>query len=67
MTRDFFCNAPRFPKDPIDQYRRSLCAKSPGLFNALSSTDGSGALVIDDFAAVASIPKSVIAGITINW
>jgi hypothetical protein len=21
MTRKFFCNAPRFPKDAIDQYR----------------------------------------------
>ena len=50
MTRNFFCNAPRFPKDAIDQYRRSLCAMSPGVFNALSSTNGSGALVIDDFA-----------------
>jgi pimeloyl-ACP methyl ester carboxylesterase len=62
MTRKFFCNAPRFPKDAIDQYRRSLCAMSPGVFNALSSTNGSGALVIDDFAAIASIPKLVIAG-----
>ena len=35
---------------------------SPGVFNALSSTNGSGALVIDDFAAIASIPKLVIAG-----
>jgi hypothetical protein len=67
MTRNFFCNAPRFPKDAIDQYRQSLCAMSPGVFNALSSTDGSGALVIDDFATIASIPKLVIAGDTINW
>jgi predicted esterase len=35
---------------------------SPGVFNALSSTNGGGALVIDDFAAIASIPKLVIAG-----
>jgi transketolase C-terminal domain/subunit len=61
MTRNFFCNPPRFGNNAIDQYRRSLCAMSPGVFNALSSTDGSGVLVIDDFAAVASIPKLVIA------
>jgi pimeloyl-ACP methyl ester carboxylesterase len=61
-TRRFFCNAPRFPKDSIDQYRRSLCAMSPGVFNALSSANGSQALVIKDFATVASIPKLVVAG-----
>jgi len=60
--RRFFCNAPRFPKDSIDQYRRSLCAMSPGVFNALSSTNGSQALVIEDLGAVASIPKLVVAG-----
>jgi pimeloyl-ACP methyl ester carboxylesterase len=58
----FFCNAPRFPKDSIDQYRRSLCSMSPGVFNALASMNGSQALVIDDFATVDSIPKLVIAG-----
>ena len=60
--RRFFCNAPRFPKDSIDQYRRSLCALSPGVFNALSSANGSRALVIEDLATVASIPKLVVAG-----
>ncbi len=60
--RRFFCNAPRFPKDSIDQYRRSLCSLSPGVFNALASTNGSKDLVIDDFAKVASIPKLVVAG-----
>jgi pimeloyl-ACP methyl ester carboxylesterase len=60
--RRFFCNAPRFPKDSIDQYRRSLCALSPGVFNALSSANGSQALVIEDLATVASIPKLVVAG-----
>jgi hypothetical protein len=60
MTRNFFCK--RFAKAAIDLYRRSACAMSPGVFNSLSSTDGSGALVIDDFAAIASIPKLVIAG-----
>src|SRR5882672_10008887 len=58
----FFCNAPRFPKDSLDQYRRSLCSMSPGVFNALGSTNGSQALVIDDFARVARIPKLVVAG-----
>src|SRR6266851_4785364 len=53
--RRFFCNAPRFPKDSIDQYRRSLCSLSPGVFNALASTNGSKDIVIDDFAKVASI------------
>jgi hypothetical protein len=62
MTRNFFCKHPRFGNNAIDQYGRSLCAMSPGVFNALSSTDGSRVLVIDDFAAVASIPKLVIAG-----
>jgi pimeloyl-ACP methyl ester carboxylesterase len=62
LTRRFFCNAPRFPKDSIDQYKRSLCSMSPGVFNALSSTNGSRALVIEDFATVASIPKLVVAG-----
>src|SRR5882757_4824128 len=50
--RRFFCNAPRFPKESLDQYRRSLCAMSPGVFNALASTNGSQALVIEDFATV---------------
>jgi pimeloyl-ACP methyl ester carboxylesterase len=58
----FFCNAPRFPKDSIDQYRRSLCSMSPGVFNALASVNGSQALVIENFASVASIPKLVVAG-----
>jgi pimeloyl-ACP methyl ester carboxylesterase len=62
QMRRFFCNAPRFPKDSIDQYRRSLCSMSPGVFNALSSTNGSHDLVIDDFAKLASIPKLVVAG-----
>jgi alpha-beta hydrolase superfamily lysophospholipase len=60
--RRFFCNAPCFPKESIDQYRRSLCAMSPGVFNALASTNGSQALVIEDFATIASIPKLVVAG-----
>jgi pimeloyl-ACP methyl ester carboxylesterase len=59
--RRFFCNAPRFPKDSIDQYRRSLCSMSPGVFNALASRNGSKDLVIEDFAKVASIPKLVVA------
>jgi predicted alpha/beta hydrolase family esterase len=58
----FFCNAPRFPKDSIDQYRRSLCLMSPRVFNAAASSNGSRAFVIDDFASVASIPKLVVAG-----
>jgi predicted alpha/beta hydrolase family esterase len=62
MMRRFFCNAPRFPQDSINQYRRSLCSMSPGVFNALSSINGSRALVIDDFVSLASIPKLVIAG-----
>jgi len=60
--RRFFCNAPRFPKESIDRYRRSLCALSPGVFNALSSANGSQALVIEDRTTVASIPKLVVAG-----
>lgn len=60
--RRFFCNAARFPKDSIDQYRRSLCSMSPGVFNAASSGNGSRDLVIDDFAGIASIPKLVVAG-----
>ena len=60
--RRFFCNAPRFPKDSIDQYRRSLCLMSPAVFNAAASSNGSRDLVIDDFASVASIPKLVVAG-----
>lgn len=58
----FFCNAPRFPKDSIDQYRRSLCSMSPRVFNALGARNGIRDLVIDDFASVASIPKLVVAG-----
>jgi len=58
----FFCNAPRFPRDSIDQYRRSLCSLSPGVFNALASANGSQALVIDDPARIARIPKLVVAG-----
>ena len=60
--RRFFCNAPNFPKDSIDNYRRSLCSMSPGVFNAASSSNGSRAFVIDDFAAIAPIPKLVVAG-----
>ena len=60
--RRFFCNASRFPKDSIDQYRRSLCSMSPGVFNAAASANGSRDLVIDDFANIASIPKLVVAG-----
>jgi len=60
--RRFFCNAPRFPKDSIDQYRHSLCSMSPGVFNALASRNGSRDLVIDDFAKIAAIPKLVLAG-----
>jgi pimeloyl-ACP methyl ester carboxylesterase len=60
--RRFFCNAPRFPKDSIDQYRRSLCSMSPGVFNAAAPTNGSRDLMIDDFASIASIPKLVVAG-----
>ena len=58
----FFCNAPRFPKDSIDQYRRSLCLMSPGVFNAAAPTNGSRDLVIEDFTNMASIPKLVVAG-----
>ena len=58
----FFCSAPNFPKDSIDQYRRSLCSMSPGVFNAVASGDASRAFVIDDFASIASIPKLVVAG-----
>jgi alpha-beta hydrolase superfamily lysophospholipase len=58
----FFCNAPRFPRDAVAQYRRSLCGMSPGVFNALGDRNGSQALVIHDFESVASIPKLVIAG-----
>ena len=60
--RRFFCSAPNFPKDSIDQYRRSLCSMSPGVFNAVASGDASRAFVIDDFAGIASIPKLVVAG-----
>ena len=58
----FFCNAPRFPKDSIEQYRRSLCSMSPGVFNAAAPTNGCKDLMIDDFANIASIPKLVVAG-----
>ena len=58
----FFCSAPRFPKDSIDQYRSSLCNLSPAVFNALGATNGSQDLVIDDLARVAAIPKLVVAG-----
>jgi pimeloyl-ACP methyl ester carboxylesterase len=61
-VRRFFCNAPNFPEAAIDAYRRSLCSMSPGVFNALSARNGSQALVIGDFARVASIPKLVVAG-----
>jgi hypothetical protein len=64
--RRFFCNAPRFPQKAIDQYRRSLCAMSPGVFNALSSVNGSQDLVIEDLAAFAPISKRVVAATTIN-
>ena len=60
--RRFFCSAPNFPKESIDNYRRSLCAMSPGVFNAASSSNGSRAFVIEDFASIASIPKVVVAG-----
>ena len=60
--RRFFCNAPNFSKDSIDNYRRSLCSMSPGVFNAAASSNGSRAFVIDDFASIASIPKLVVAG-----
>jgi predicted alpha/beta hydrolase family esterase len=60
--RRFFCNAPNFPKESIDNYRRSLCSMSPGVFNATASSNGSRSFVIDDFASVASIPKMVVAG-----
>lgn len=58
----FFCNAQRFSRNSIDQYRRSLCAMSPGVFNAASSGNGSRDLVIEDFAGIVSIPKLVVAG-----
>jgi pimeloyl-ACP methyl ester carboxylesterase len=57
--RRTFCCAPRFPKDSIERYRRSLCAMSPRVFNAVAS-GGSRARVIDDFACMASIPKLVV-------
>ena len=60
--RRFFCNAPNFPKDSIDKYRRSLCSMSPGVFNAAASSNGSRAFVIENFASIASIPKLVVAG-----
>jgi pimeloyl-ACP methyl ester carboxylesterase len=60
--RRFFCSAPNFPKESIDNYRRSLCAMSPGVFNAAASANGSRDLMIEDFAAIASIPKLVVAG-----
>ena len=60
--RRFFCSAPNFPKGSIDNYRRSLCSMSPGIFNAAASANGSRDLVIEDFAAIASIPKLVVAG-----
>jgi pimeloyl-ACP methyl ester carboxylesterase len=60
--QQLFCNAPRFPRGAIDEYRRSLCSMSPGVFNALGSMNGSQALVIDDWASVADIPKLVVAG-----
>jgi pimeloyl-ACP methyl ester carboxylesterase len=58
----FFCNAPRFPKDAIDQYRRSLCSMSPGVFNALGAGNASRALEIGEVASLTSIPKLVVAG-----
>ena len=58
----FLCNAPRFPKDAVAHYRRSLCAMSPLVFNALGARNGSQALVIEDLEAVAGIPKLAIAG-----
>jgi pimeloyl-ACP methyl ester carboxylesterase len=58
----FFCNAPRFPKGAIDQYRRSLCAMSPSVFNALGPGNASQALAIDHIGRLASIPKLVVAG-----
>ena len=58
--RRAFCSALRFPRDSIETYKRSLCAMSPKVFNAVAS-GGSRALVIDDFACMASIPKLVVA------
>jgi pimeloyl-ACP methyl ester carboxylesterase len=60
--QQFFCNAPRFPKAAIDQYRRSLCAMSPGVFNALGAGNASRDLEIGDMASLAAIPKLVVAG-----
>src|SRR5258708_26211327 len=60
--RRFFCGAPNFAKDSIDNYRRSLCSMSPGVFNAAASSNGSRAFVIEDFASISSIPKLVVAG-----
>ena len=57
-----FCNAPRFPREAVSDYRRSLCAMSPLVFNALGARNGSQALVIKDLEAVAHIPKLVVAG-----
>jgi pimeloyl-ACP methyl ester carboxylesterase len=61
-VRKFFCNAPRFPIGYIDQYRRSLCSMSPGVFNAVGSGKDILELFIGDFSAIARIPKVVIAG-----
>lgn len=58
----FFCNAPRFPIEAIEQYRRSLCGMSPGVMNALGAGSLRSDLLIEDPASVSAIPKLIVAG-----
>jgi len=58
--RQFFCNADLFPLAAFDRYRRTLCALSPSIFNAVAARNGSSDLVLERLAEIAAVPTLVI-------
>jgi len=61
FIRNYWANAPRFPLDAFDQYRRSIVPESARLFNERFNIGGRG-LRISDPATIARIPKLVLTG-----
>jgi pimeloyl-ACP methyl ester carboxylesterase len=56
----FFTNSDRFPREALENYRRSLWDLSPTLTNASANLDHSGALVIHHTDKLTGLPSLVV-------
>lgn len=61
FIRDFWSNAPRFPKIAFDAYARSIVAESPNILNERFNIGGQG-LSIQEPSLVAERPILIITG-----